>query len=312
MRTAALMAVTLLCVTPHWQRVCASETLGLAPGSLGYSLATNLFAHTNASLSTKAEFLFSVKDYSTTNFAHNPGFWLGFPPQLTALVIGASAGTNKATRSYLASDGSVNQYIGGAAISPVHVINCRHAPFVAGNVLMFLDRNGRPVLRTVLGNAERYADINVCLLNRPLPRTIDPFALLPPNMTNYLSRGDNSFVYDFVAQNQSQEIYPVNIGWTGDAKANAWIFTCFPDTSHFPTNWGYMPKPGDSGHPIMALVGANLLLAGHWTSPESGPLYNAYYSNINSSMHWLSTNYNIGSDYQLSTGDLTGFSYDTK
>ena len=301
------MAVALLFVTPNCQRLWASETPGLAAGSLGYSLATNLFAHTNASLSTQAEFLFSVKDYSAAHFVRNPRFWLGFPPQLTALVIGAGAGTNKPTRSYLASDGSVNQYIGGAAISPVHVINCGHAPFVAGNVLMFVDRNGRPVFRTVLGNAKRYADINVCLLNSPLPLTIHPFALLPPNMTNYLSRGDNSYVYDFVAQNQSQEIYPVKIGWSGDAKADAWIFTCFPDTSNFPTNWAYMPLPGDSGHPIMALVGTNLLLAGHWTSPESGPLYNAYYLNINSAMHWLSTNYNIGSDYQLSTGDLSGF-----
>jgi hypothetical protein len=305
-----LIATILLFAVLYHQSLEASDTFsGLARGSLGYSLATNLFARTNFSPSAKADFMFGTKDYSTIHFVRNPDFWLGLPPQLTAIVIGAGAGTNTGTRSYLASDGTTNQYIGGAAISPVHVVNCRHAPFVAGNVLLFVDRKGRPVLRTVVGNVDCGGDINVSLLNRPLPSTIHPFALLPPDMTNYLPGAENSYVYSFVAQNQRQQIYPVKIGWFGDAKVNYWIFTCLPDTSHFPTNWGYMPVAGDSGHPIMALVGTNLLLAGHWTSPASGPLYNAYYSNINLAMHWLSTNYSIGSDYHLATGDLSGFTY---
>ena len=276
--------------------------LGFDSGSLGYSLETNLFAHTNASLSTNAEFLFSVMDYSRTNFVRNPGFWLGQPPQLAATVVGAW-GTNGGPGSTLSG------YIGGAAVSPVHVINCRHAPFVAGNVLLFIDSKGIPVIRTVLGNVGLYADINVGLLNRPLPPTIHPFALLPPDMTNYLPADGYSYAYNFVAQNKFQKIFPVKIGWSGDTNADAWVFSCFPDTTHFPADWGWTPIAGDSGHPIMTLVGTNLLLVGHWTSPQSGPLYNAYYSNIDSAMHRLSTNFNIGSDYQLSTGDLSGFTY---
>ena len=263
------------------------------PGSLAYQCVTNTQARTNG-LTPASEAMFSTASWSTTNFVRNPNFWLAFAPEKTAIVIGQG---NPLTGE-----------IGDAAVSPRHVINCAHAPFGVGNKLLFIDDNGSDVWRTVMAN-KNYgypgSDINVALLDSDLPSTVNPFKILPTKCVAWLPTLTNSPTLHIVAANQDKKVFPKLLGkspWDSILLVNSsalWLGT----------NWNVTIRSGDSGHALMLLVGTNLVLLSHWTSAGSGTFY-SYPTNftlIDAGMHYLSTNNDLSSDYQLSTVNLSAF-----
>jgi hypothetical protein len=73
------------------------------------------------------------------------------------------------------------------------------------------------------------------------------------------------------------------------------------------TLWNVGLRGGDSSAPERLLIGDQLVLISHNTSPGGGPNYTFYFQAINQQMHYLSTNNNAGTDYQLSPFSLTNW-----
>lgn len=263
------------------------------PGSLSYGLVTNLQARTNG-LTPSSEAMFSSANWVTTNFTPNANFWLKAAPQKTAIVIGEG---NPLTGS-----------IGGSAVSPRHVINCSHAQFGIGTTLVFVDDTGSSIVRSVIAVSQiAGTDISVELLNADLPSTIHPFTVLPLTFTNEMTLMHPNI--QLVGCNQSKQMFP-KLTWTFSA-FNSQI-TTFSSALWLGVAWNYSIIGGDSGHPLMIMVGTNLVLVSGWyeafgDGSELEDNYEFYESQINAAMHFLSTNNAVGSDYQLTTADLSGW-----
>ncbi|MGA3265498.1 MAG: hypothetical protein ABSE16_01595 [Verrucomicrobiota bacterium] len=267
------------------------------PGSLAYEMVTNAQVSTNGLNPAASEPMFSTDDFVHSNYVRNSQFWLAKCPEKTAIVIANGAGVT-----------TENYQIGGSAISPVHVVNCTHAPFTTGGSLLFVDDYGSNYIRSVIAytnllNNVDGNDINVCLLNSPLPSTVHPFMLMPTNYAVYIPGATNSPQIQEIGCNQAKAMFPTlcSGSWANQysyiAASGLWVDSV----------WNYTPVVGDSGHPIMALVGTNLVLLSHWYSPVSGPNYVDYEAQINSAMHFLSTNNSLSTDYQISTINLSAY-----
>lgn len=89
----------------------------------------------------------------------------------------------------------------GTAITPMHVVAALHYPLAVGQVVKFLTMNSEEVSRTVTKTLRvEQTDIQVSVLDQPLPPTITPASLLPPTATEaghpwVLWRSQNNCVY---------------------------------------------------------------------------------------------------------------------
>jgi hypothetical protein len=258
---------------------------GFVPESLANHLMTNLAAHTNLGVASEA--MFSTQDFTHTNFVPNTNFWLKVAPEKTGIVI--------------AHGSPLTSGIGGSAVTPRHVLNCNHAAFSAGQSLVFVDDHGAAVARTVTQSVYLGSnDVQVMLLNADLPATVHPFKVLPTSYTNQLPNAADGHLGS-VGMNQDNWVFPKIITIT----PNPVGISALSDST-----WGVWNKTirgGDSGHPIMMLVGTNLVLLSHWWQTTAGPNYSANFAAINASLHYLSTNNAAGSDYQLQPADLSAF-----
>ncbi len=278
-------------------QISATTNVGVqsfVPGTLAYETVTNAQARTNG----QDVRLFTTLDPAHTNFVRNASCWLAGIPQLTASVV---AEGNPAPSS---------SQIGGSAVTPRHVINCAHAPYVSNSVLEFVDSTGAVITRTVIANTNfgyPGTDINVALLNADLPATVFPFQVLNSNYLAYLPCLTNGSGAPYaqvqaIGQNRLKYVFPKlwqGIGSSVQAlSASAWCGTAM----------NVSISGGDSGHPIFILVGTNAALIGHWTSASGcNANYGVYFTQINTAMHWLSTNNGLSSDYQLTPANLSGF-----
>jgi hypothetical protein len=133
--------------------------------------------------------------------------------------------------------------------------------------------------------------------------------LLPGNYTNWLAPGA---AVEGVGVNQDYLVSAVavtfNGGWVVD-RGDTVV------TNGLGRNWTSCADPiancygraGDSSSPIRLLIGNQLVLVSAMTTGVSGDNYASEGAAINAAMHWLSTNNAVGTDYQLSTIDLTGW-----
>ena len=264
---------------------------GFAVSSLSNLMVTNLQSLVNAG---KSPAEFSTFDLTHTNFIYNPNFWLKNQYQITGMIA-AEQPPGMALSSQEC----------GAAISPLHVVVCWHAPYSTGYNLFWEGSDGTLVERQVVAvttNNLAGTDIEVCLLNSPLPTTVIPLPLLPTNYISWMPALTNTALVPVVCGNQQKSITPktVNSVTTGDGSYIA-------NQYWFPPAWGVPVTGGDSGCPICMAVGTNLVLVSHWHYSTGGPWYPNYESQINQAMHFLSTNNAVGSDYQLSTVDLSPY-----
>ena len=72
-------------------------------------------------------------------------------------------------------------------------------------------------------------------------------------------------------------------------------------------NWNVAIRGGDSSGPERLLVKNQLVLTSHNTGVNAGPNYAYQLDAINQAMHYLSTNNNTGSDYQLTLFSITNW-----
>ncbi|HTY88103.1 MAG TPA: hypothetical protein VMB80_11605 [Candidatus Acidoferrum sp.] len=301
-------------------------------GDLSYNIRTNTIAQTNNWGANPlgvngAESIFSANpclmqypdgspaDVASTNWSttqplvRNTNFWLHFAPELTAIPERfATAVTGGANALKLNGQG------GFVAVSPRHILTVNHM-LGAGNTndqnLLFIDDRGSNVVRWLIGVVELSSvDLDVGILNADLPPTVHPFTVLPLGYTNYLPelnlpglRGQ----VQLVVCDQWRAVKPAL--WQMSAYNGLFHLVYFNDDSAMwlGTNGNRAHVGGDSGCPIMALVGTNLVCVTAYDAGATAPDVSWYTPDLNAAMHNLSTNCNAGSDYQLTPFDLSGF-----
>jgi hypothetical protein len=186
----------------------------------------------------------------------------------------------------------------GGLITPRHVLAASHwnggAGLSKGNVLRFRGTDGSMHSRTVIGAARHFLDINVVTLNEVLPETVNPF----PIAGNWLAQFQNPSNYYmggiFFYVDQQYRCYYIHgtldylvnytrlSGTVGDYNVvDAYGYTVYSEVSAMnlsppdylvgKTAFHKTAVTGDSGSPILALVGSQPVLVGTWFSSTSAP-----------------------------------------
>jgi hypothetical protein len=309
-RCAAVQALADLSYHTRTNSIAQTNHWGGNP--LGHNGAESIFL-TNSCLMQYPDG--NPSDDASTNWAttqplvRNANFWLHFAPEITAIPERFATPVTGGANAY-----KLNGQGGFFAISPRHILTVDHM-LGAGNTndqnLLFIDDKGSNVVRWLIGVVQLSAvDLDVGILNADLPPTVHPFKVLPAGYTNYLPeliqpglRGQ----VQLVCCDQWRTVKPAL--WQMSAYNTGFYLVYFNDNNPawLGTNGNRTHVGGDSGCPIMALVGTNLVCVTGYDSSAHAPDVSGYIPDINTSMHYLSTNFNLGSDYQVATCDLSRF-----
>lgn len=183
------------------------------------------------------------------------------------------------------------KWIGGAAVTPFHVICTAHAPYQEGDTVYFVTRNNKVVARKIWavqgawGDSEE-ADYVMCLLDNPLPPTIEPLQMMPSDSHRYISDQTSLLAFKdipYVWVNQHEDVVigtikrihfkryddptPDVFSRYGHSEYHvAYGETPYPELEP----WRYDAVPGDSGSVIMFVLDNRLVLAGHYSRPSAG------------------------------------------
>ena len=285
--------------TASWQVTITYEGSYIAPGTLAYHLSTNAVGHANGLTGTFSDMCplsgWTSDTYSGANLAHltnsvwSTNFWLAGVQGLSATCIGYSNGT---AATFLIT-----------MISPRHFLYAHHVGW-AGSLYAFLDTNNviywrSPVQGVQIGDS----DTSVGIMNADLPPSVGFLPVLPTNCTNYLPSDGLSYVQG-IGMNQDNKIFgqpttfsPISVSWNPAATAPFGLGT----------NWNVALRGGDSSDPERLLIGNQLVLTTQHFHATDGPNLVSQFDAINQQMHYLSTNNNVGTDYQLTTFSLTNW-----
>jgi alpha-tubulin suppressor-like RCC1 family protein len=283
-----------------WQVTLTYEGSYIAPGTLAYHLSTNAVARTNGisdiSISMNElsgwvwDYYYGTNMAHLTNTAWSTNFWLAGVPGLSATSIGFS--------NNWAAQGSVTM------ISPRHCIYAKHMHEPPGYFMAaFLDTNNVIHWRTNMENIVVAGDISVGILDSELPPSVGFLPVLPTNYTDYLPTNGRSVIQG-IGRNQDVRMFgqPMTLGST-------YVDWSAADTAPFglTTTWNVVIRGGDSSNPEMLLIGDQLVVVSHNQAFNGGPSYASQLPMINQCMHYLSTNNNAVTDYQLTPFSLTNW-----
>lgn len=189
---------------------------------------------------------------------------------------------------------SWSQKQAGTAITPRHLVLAAHYGIQRGTEVTFHDRSGNPHKRTIIDviNLNREpgpgrSDVNVSLLDTPLPPSIKIYRLLPPRSDyGHTLPGCPAFVTD---QNRQLFIHRI-------ARQTETI-VAFQKNPDLPDELYKSLVAGDSGNPSFLLVGGEPVLIETHTGggPGSGPFYSnpAVFADIEKAVAKLDSNYRI-------------------
>ena len=289
-----------------WQVTMTYVGTYMDVGTLAYHLSTNAVGHTNGFTGSYNDELelsdWTFDTYSGTNMAHltnavwSTNCWLKGVQGLSATCIGYSNG------------------VGGrflvTMVSPRHYLDATHVAMGPGTMIAFLDTNNVIYWRTTLQKVDItdtiVADTSVGILNADLPPSVGFSLVMPTNVSNYLPTNSYSYVQG-IGLNQDMRLFSQATKFGVPSTVN-WYSTFSPPLG-LGTNWSVEIRGGDSSDPERFLIGNQLVLVSHHTGVNAGPNY-AYapqFVSINQQMHYLSTNNNVGTDYQLTPFSLTNW-----
>jgi len=267
--------------------------------TLAYHLATNAVGYARGYSGSHDDMQmlsrWSYGDYTRTNLGlltnavWSSNFWLHGVGGLSATTIGYSNG------------------IGGQGlftmVSPRHYLFATHM-HPEGYLAAFLDTNNVLYWRRTLQRADVANDTSVGILNADLPHSVGFLPVAPANLSRCLP-ADGSSIVQGLGMNQSMFLFsqPMLFGNPAFVQWHPW--SAVP--SGLGTNWNVGIRGGDSSDPDMLLIGNQLVLISHHYGVTVGPNYSSQITAINQSMHYLSTNNQAGTDYQLTVFPLTNW-----
>ena len=264
------------------------------PGTLAYHLSTNAAGRAEGRYGGYGDKVEFVAPHSTRMTGYidatwSRAFWLHDVRGLSATPIG------------------ISNSMGGQGlptmISPRHYVCATHM-HPEYSVKAFLDTNNVIVWRKSLQRVDVGGDTSVGILDADLPPSVGFLPVLPANFTNYLPTTFSNVVQG-IGMNQDMFLFGQPMMFA------MWGFVNWDSSKAAPfglaTNWNVTIRGGDSSNPEMLLIGNQLVLASHNYVVGAGPSYAAQISDINQSMHLLSTNNHVRTDYQLAEFPLTNW-----
>jgi hypothetical protein len=173
-----------------------------------------------------------------------------------------------------------------------------------GYMIAFLDTNNVVYYRHTLQRVDVGSDTSIGLLDSDLPASVEFLPVLPTNFMDYLPATLTNLVQG-VGMNQSFNIFPQPmffappgyVGWNPQLIAPNGVGK----------GWNIPLVGGDSSNPEMLLFGDQLVLTSHNHWAAGGPNYAYQIYAIDEKMHYLSTNNQCTSDYQLKEYCLTNW-----
>lgn len=291
-RLSFVVVMALLLATSA--RATTNVVAARQPGTLAFHLATNAAARVaqfNASpehmVEIYAPFTLRFDRFFAPSWSHD--CWLRGVQGLSATCIGFSNSTS--------GQGLVTM------VSPRHYLCATHM-HPEFSRLGFLDVNNRLHWRRTLERVDVANDTSVGLLEDELPPAVGFLPVLPADYTNYLPTAYGSFVQG-IGMNQDMYLFSQPTCF-GD-----WNFVNWDSHAAVPfgltTNWNVTVRGGDSSNPARLLIGNQLVLITHNFHVNGGPSYARQIPRINQTMHLLSTNHFLHSDYQLTEFPLTNW-----
>lgn len=249
----------------------ASEKSRASSENLNSEVRNGMIARTNGSSPQMfSSYIDGVK------FARNPRFWLAGKNGLSGIHVGYGPGST--------------------AITPWHVVGANHWKHDVGSKLVFCDLADQAISRTVVAGVEIRPDIKsdiwLAVLDSALPAAVKPMAIMP---TNWLELIPPTRL-PVVALNKdevfgSADLFPFR------QPARGWFQYgfAFKRSSALPTMQFEPGRGGDSGRPIVTVLGTNLVLISHLTLEGAGvdffgPDYSAYGPDIQAAIRSLGTN----------------------
>lgn len=248
---------------------------------------------------TNALALYSTRNDSSSTYVRNVNFWAASIDFSCSSVWNSSGG---------------NLY-GATLVSPRHVVFANHAPSMNGATLRFVTGSNSVVTRTVTAAQYATSDISVGILDSDVPAGITFATALASGTTKFAPPTSDDWVtyparIPAVGFNQSKQGLVVDMvleqpqGYQGAD----WNLTAFMTPVNAQRKAFNAPIiVGDSGSPIFLIVNTHPVLVTLWWYPNGGPTYRTYNTQVNSAMHTLSVNAGIGTNYQLTLEDLSGF-----
>lgn len=163
----------------------------------------------------------------------------------------------------------------GCLISPSFILAAAHTgqPGI-GAVVTFIDSNGSVVTRTVIAvTIISGTDILVSRLNSPVPAGVTPAKILP---AAGIAKTITGAVVCGLHQDGHLSVYDLGSLSTPTTK-----YAAYPNSQYgFRSRWGEPIVGGDSGYPVMGVVGSSVVaVTANYTS-GFGPSYAAYNSEI--------------------------------
>ena len=286
-----------------WQATLTFEGSYIGSNTLAYHLSTNAAGYAAGHSPNISEqqvvsgwtyaFYTSNNMHLLTNAVWSTNCWLKGMQGLSATAIGHSnAFGGKALKTM---------------VSPRHHLFATHTP--ASQSVAFLDTNNVVHWRRTLQWVNLYYDMAVGILDADLPATVEYLPVLPANVFTYLPSNTTSVVQG-IGMNQQLMLFsqgmtmqsthipiPVYVGWDVTNSAPFGLGT----------NWNVPIVDGDSSAPERFLIHNQLVLVSHNYYPWFGPSTGVLFDQINEAMHYLSTNNNVGTDYQLTPFSLTNW-----
>ena len=227
------------------------------------------------------------------------------------------------------------KYKHGCAITPRHLLSCKHTRYSVGDEVTFLTSDNVPVTRTITHaevppGASFEIDMVVYLLDSDLPATIKPLEMLGGDTLNYITDDPKVVIRDKpfpnVWVNQDERV-GVNELWAyyirmlddpfpnsydGDPYYHAMISSYITDPDEEDNTWDdwrLIGRGGDSGSINMIVMGDKLVVNSIMTQPAGGPWFGQLinFNTIKMMINYVDYKANTYSGHTIQTPDMSAF-----
>ncbi|MBD2570054.1 hypothetical protein [Anabaena lutea] len=267
-------------------------------GSLAKHCSDAVDSRVAGKSNTSAWNLYTIQDHTSSVYIRNINFWSAdLVSQLTCIS------------PWNSQSGAA---LGITLITPRHIIACGHGGnYSTGTVIRFVKSDNTVITRTVTASKihPQYsidsADITICCLNADLPSEIVPVKLLPDGINSYLPNLSPSYRIPSLCLDAQEKGLALDL-YGLDNQASFAVSYKAPRSAFSEPIVG-----GDSGNPQFLIINDELVLIGVWSTATSGSAQSTNLSKQISVINQLIADVddlsNIGTGYQVSTVDLSGF-----
>jgi hypothetical protein len=248
----------------------------------------------NISASTSTKSLWTTRGNDTDGWVWNPDVWTNRGSQAVDWT-GMSPWNSQWPSAPFVKAGTL--------ITPRNIVFANHYLLNPGDRIVFVDKDGHVIIRTLVSSLNVDSDIQVGLLDSDVPETITTYPIISSSDFNSHLRSLNTLPVVMFDQEDKALIDDSN-SWNQNQ--------IFHMTSQNAKRADFSEAliVGDSGNGGFVIIdGKPVLMFTHWTA-NSGPNYSMSYDKINSILDTLGGGYHV-STYNLDCFDTYPYKINT-